>query len=145
MVKKEPKRLPRGFWDSSEGRVLINKVRRREITVQDLGKQLGISDGAIYNAMSKRALIQAPVPIEHDPALDQLLASAEQFLGDVVTMRLKALQKELTEMRTRAETAERELEVYRNKVTDQASMVDSLQRRIAARIAHTEEAIRRDD
>lgn len=132
-------RLARGFWDTPEGRILLNKVRRKEMNTQELAAQLHITDSAVYNALSKRNLTQAPVPIASDPALDRLLASVEGFLGEVVTTRLHALQRHLAESMVRAETAERELEVYRNKYTDQEAMVQSLQRRISERVARMTE------
>lgn len=137
-------RLQRGFWDSVEGRMLLNRVRRKELTPQELAQQLHTTEGAIYNALSKRNLRQAPVSVASDPALDRLLASAEEFLGTAVMERLKALQRERDDAVSRAETAERELATLQNKALDQSAMVHRLQSRLAERITRSTEEAQRD-
>lgn len=133
VTKTKPRRLVRDYWKGAEGRANMNRVRRKEVTVQDLARELNITDASIYNAMSKQRLQQhVPGLASQDPLLDQLMSVVEPLIPLIVKEKLSRLQADLDAMRLRAETAERIIEDMQGKLADQrgVSAVRSITERL---------------
>jgi|SRR3972149_1527514 len=121
MVEREgsvAKKVPRGFWDRPDGSQILKRIERKELGVTDAAQQLGVTAAAIYNALSKRRMRAKRPRYVPDPALDKIIAFAEQAFGEAVTGKIKALRAELDGERGRRESMEQELKEVKREVTE---------------------------
>ena len=112
------KKVPRGFWDRPDGSQILKRIERKELGVTDAAQQLGVTAAAIYNALSKRRMRAKRPRYVPDPALDKIIAFAEQAFGEAVSGKVKALQAALNEERERREMMDQELGEVKTEIAE---------------------------
>lgn len=130
------KKLPRGFWDSAEGRKALDKFRSGKVAAGDLARELKTTEAAIYNAASKRnRFISATSPMLVDQGLiDRIIRFSEDILGEAVTTKIRQLEHERDVLVEKNRELEEALETANRQSQDRAATLESLQHRLTERV-----------
>lgn len=128
------KKLPRGFWDSPEGRKALAKLGP-QMTAADLARELGTTEAAVYNAASRhrRPSISGPMIVDQS-FVDRVIRFAEDVIGEAVTLRLKQSQEETARLQAENDQLRADLNNAQLTTREQASTLESLQARLAERV-----------